>query len=147
MWLHYSIFQPLLNSFSPSRIFFQEIAIIICRDDYTTAFSSVLHYEPTTGTQTLCSTTEVQTPFLYKDIMLYMTTVTGLLPSPCLTNKTMMYRVAQKERIFLKWVVVRRVSFFGVTSNQKSTFENLVQSTIWKFQFAKKLQLCDKKCW
>jgi len=34
------------------------------------------------------------------------------------------------------------ISFFGVTSNQKSTFENLVQSTIWKFPFAKKLQLC-----
>jgi len=31
------------------------------------------------------------------------------------------------------------ISFFGVTSNQKSTFENLVQSTIWKFPFAKKL--------
>ena len=40
------------------------------------------------------------------------------------------YRVAQKERMFLKWVVVGRVSFFGLTSNQKSTFENLVQSTI-----------------
>ena len=41
-----------------------------------------------------------------------------------------LYRVAQKERMFFKWVVVGRVSFFGVTSNQKSTFENLVQSTI-----------------
>ena len=40
------------------------------------------------------------------------------------------YRVTQKERMFLKWVVAGRVSFFGVTSNQKSTFENLVQSTI-----------------
>jgi len=87
MRLYYCIFQPLLNSFSPSRILFQEIAIIICRDDYTTAFSSVLHYEPTTGTQTLFSTTEVQVPFLYKDIMLQMTTVTGLLRSPCLTHK------------------------------------------------------------
>ena len=38
------------------------------------------------------------------------------------------------------------IYFFGVTSNQKSTFENLVQSTIWKFPFAKKLQLCHKKC-
>ena len=38
------------------------------------------------------------------------------------------------------------LSFLGVTSNQKSTFENLVQSTIWKFPFAKKLQLCHKKC-
>jgi len=38
------------------------------------------------------------------------------------------------------------ISFFGVTSNKKSTFENLVQSTIWKFPFAKKLQLCHKKC-
>ena len=28
----------------------------------------------------------------------------------------------------------------AVTSNQKSTFENLVQSTNWKFPFAKKLQ-------
>jgi len=44
-----------------------------------------------------------------------------------------------KERMFLKWVVVGRVSFFGVTSNQKSTFEN-------PFPFAKKLQLCHKKC-
>jgi len=35
---------------------------------------------------------------------------------------------------------------FGVTSNQKSTIENLVQSTIWKFPFAKKLQLCHEKC-
>ena len=47
---------------------------------------------------------------------------------------------------FFKWSVIGRVSFFGVTSNQKSTFENLVQSTIWKFPFAKKLQLCHKKC-
>ena len=38
------------------------------------------------------------------------------------------------------------ISFFGVTSNQKSTLENLVQSMIWKFPFAKKLQLCHKKC-
>jgi len=37
------------------------------------------------------------------------------------------YRVVHKERMFLKWVVVGRVSFFGVTSNQKSTFENLVR--------------------
>jgi len=36
------------------------------------------------------------------------------------------------------------ISFFGVTSNQKSTFENLVQSKIWKFPFAKKLQQCHK---
>jgi len=36
------------------------------------------------------------------------------------------YRVAQKECMFFKWVVVGRVSFFGVTSNQKSTFENLI---------------------
>jgi len=50
------------------------------------------------------------------------------------------YRVTQKERMFWKWVVVERVSFFGVTSNQKSTFVNLVQSMIWKFPFAKKLQ-------
>jgi hypothetical protein len=69
------VFQPLLNSFSPRWIFFQEITVIICRDDYTTAFSSILHYEPTTGTQTLCSTIQVQVPFLYKDIMLYITTV------------------------------------------------------------------------
>ena len=38
--------------------------------------------------------------------------------------------MAQKERMFLKWVIFGRVSFFGVTSIQKSTFENLVQSTI-----------------
>jgi hypothetical protein len=76
MWLYYCIFQPLLNSFSPSRVFFQKITIIICGDDYTTTFSSILDYEPTTGTQTLCSTTQVQVPLLYKDIMLlYMTTV------------------------------------------------------------------------
>ena len=43
---------------------------------------------------------------------------------------TVLYRVAQKERMLLEWVVVGRVSFFGVTSNQKSTFENLVQSRI-----------------
>ena len=45
----------------------------------------------------------------------------------------LLYRVAQKERMFLKWVVVGylpAISFFGVTSNQKSTLENLVQSTI-----------------
>ena len=38
--------------------------------------------------------------------------------------------MAQKERMFLKWVVVGRVSFFEVTSNQKSPFENLVQLAI-----------------
>ena len=37
------------------------------------------------------------------------------------------YRMAQKERIFLN---LPAISFFGVTSNQMSTFENLVQSTI-----------------
>ena len=47
------------------------------------------------------------------------------------------------ERMFLN---LPAISFFGVTSNQKSTFENLVQSTIGKFPFAKKLQLCHKKC-
>ena len=52
-------------------------------------------------------------------------------------------RVAQKERMFFN---LPAISFFGVTSNQKSTFENLVQSTIWKFPFANKLQLCHKKC-
>ena len=35
--------------------------------------------------------------------------------------------VAQKERMFLN---LPAISFYGVTSNQKSTFENLVQSTI-----------------
>jgi len=99
MWFYYYIFQPLLNSFSPSRIFFQEITIIICRDDYTTALSSILHYEPTTGTQTLRSTTQVQVPYLCKDIMLYDNCITGLLPSPCLTHKTLMYngRVSYEE--------------------------------------------------
>ena len=43
-------------------------------------------------------------------------------------------------------IYLPEVSFFGVISNQKSTFENLVQSTIRKFPFAKKLQLCHKKC-
>ena len=43
---------------------------------------------------------------------------------------TYIYRMAQKERMFLKWVVVGRVSFLGVTSNQKSMFENLIQSTV-----------------
>jgi len=38
-----------------------------------------------------------------------------------------LYRMAQKEGMFLNLPVI---SFFGVTSNQKSTFENLVQSTI-----------------
>jgi len=51
-----------------------------------------------------------------------------------------------KERMFLKWVYLPAISFFGVTSNQNSMFENLVKSTIWKFPFAKKLQLCHKKC-
>ena len=32
---------------------------------------------------------------------------------------TYIYRMAQKERIFLKWVVVRRVSFFGVNLKSK----------------------------
>ena len=40
------------------------------------------------------------------------------------------YTVAQKERMFLKWIYLPAISFFGVTSNQMSTFENLVQSTI-----------------
>ena len=31
------------------------------------------------------------------------------------------------------------ISFFGVTSNQKSTFENLVQSTIWKVSIRKEI--------
>jgi len=44
--------------------------------------------------------------------------------------KLRLYRVAQKECMFLKWVVVGRVSFFGGTSNQKSvrkplTFDDL----------------------
>ena len=56
---------------------------------------------------------------------------------------TTMYRVAQKERMFFN---LPAIYFFGVTSNQKSTFENLVKSTIWKFPFAKKLQLCHNKC-
>jgi len=37
------------------------------------------------------------------------------------------YGVAQKERMFIN---LHAISFFGVTSNQKSTFENLGQSTI-----------------
>jgi len=57
------------------------------------------------------------------------------------SKKIIKYRVAQKECMFLP-----AISFFGVTSNQKSTFKNLVQLTIWKFPFAKKLQLCHKKC-
>jgi hypothetical protein len=71
---------------------------IICRDDYTTAFGCILHYEPTTGTQALCSTNQVQVPFLYKD-MLYMTPVTGLFPSTRLIHKNLMYnkRVSYEE--------------------------------------------------
>jgi len=42
-------------------------------------------------------------------------------------SHTCMYRVAQKERMFLN---LPAISFFEVTSNQKSTFENLVQLTI-----------------
>jgi len=38
-----------------------------------------------------------------------------------------LYRMAQKERMFFN---LPAISFFGVTSNQKSTFENLVQSSI-----------------
>ena len=45
----------------------------------------------------------------------------------------------------LHHIYLPAISFFGVTSNQKSAFENLVQSTIWKFPFAKKLKLCHKK--
>ena len=60
-----------------------------------------------------------------------------------------LYRVAQKERMSLgphaHQIYLPAISFFGVTSNQKSAFENLVQSTIWKFPFAKKLQFCHKK--
>ena len=41
------------------------------------------------------------------------------------TKKTK-YRLAQKERMFLN---LSAISFFGITSNQTSTFENLVQST------------------
>jgi len=50
------------------------------------------------------------------------------------------------KRTHFFFIYLPAISFFGVTSNQKSTFENLVQSTIWKFPFAKKLQLCHKKC-
>ena len=46
----------------------------------------------------------------------------------------------------LHHIYLPAISFFEVTSNQKSTFENLIQSTIRKFPFAKKLQLCHKKC-
>jgi len=49
----------------------------------------------------------------------------------------------RKKRMFFN---LPAISFSEFTSNQKSTFENLVQSTIWKFPFAKKLQLCHKKC-
>jgi len=66
--------------------------------------------------------------------------VLGKWPTCCTIT---WYRVVQKERMFFN---LSAISFFGVTSNQKSTFENLVQSTIWKFPFAKKLQLCHKKC-
>jgi len=45
-----------------------------------------------------------------------------------------LYRVAQKERMSLgpyaHQIYLPAISFFGVTSNQKSTFENLVQSTM-----------------
>jgi len=44
------------------------------------------------------------------------------------------YRVALKERMSLgphaHQIYLPAISFFGVTSNQKSAFENLVQSTI-----------------
>ena len=49
------------------------------------------------------------------------------------------YRVVQKERISFRrcpvaphahQIYLPAISFFGVASNQKSTFENLVQSTI-----------------
>jgi len=65
------------------------------------------------------------------------------------------YRVAQKEGIkFLRCplaptltrCICLRFLSLGVTSNQKSAFENLVQSTIWKFPPAMKLQLFHKKC-
>ena len=46
----------------------------------------------------------------------------------------------------LHHIYLPAISFFGVTSNQKTMFENLVQSTIWKFPFAKKLRLYHKKC-
>jgi len=43
------------------------------------------------------------------------------------------YRMAQKERMSLGphayQIYLPAISFFGVTSNQKSTFENPVQST------------------
>jgi len=51
-------------------------------------------------------------------------------PLKCVQNmkvrqswKDCIYRVAQKERMFFN---LPAISFFGVTSNQKSTFENLV---------------------
>ena len=42
------------------------------------------------------------------------------------------YRMAQKERMFLKWVVVAACDFFlwGYLKSKESTFENLVQATI-----------------
>ena len=42
-------------------------------------------------------------------------------------NILTIHRVTKKERMFL---YLPAISFFGVTSNQKSTFVNLVQSTI-----------------
>jgi len=50
------------------------------------------------------------------------------MATPMSTNTTLpceitKYRVAQKERMFFN---LPAISFFGVTSNQKSTFENLV---------------------
>jgi len=42
---------------------------------------------------------------------------------PATHSEDKKYRVAQKERMFFN---LPAISFFGVTSNQKSTFENLV---------------------
>jgi len=54
-----------------------------------------------------------------------------LLQSLILAGK---YRLAQKERMSLgshaHQIYLPAISFFGVISNQKSTFENLLQSTI-----------------
>jgi len=48
--------------------------------------------------------------------------------------KFFIYRVAQKERMSLgphaHPIYLPAIYFFGVTSNQKSSFENLVQWTI-----------------
>ena len=57
----------------------------------------------------------------------------------CLTNvsetRSLAFRRCPMAPTLTRFICLRFISFFWVTSNQKCTFENLLQSMIWKFPF------------